>query len=76
MAKEKKTIQVELLKEFANNYLANPIIPIQEKMGIITMVERVLQTSNAYKGYMYLKLEENNAPPAFGSEGWASRKYF
>ena len=76
MAKEKKTIQVELLKEFANNYLAIPMVSIQEKMGIITMIEKVLHQSNAYKGYMYLKLEENNTPPAFETEGWVTRKYF
>jgi len=76
MAKEKKTIQVEFIKNYVNNYLENPMIPVQEKMGIITMIEKVLQTSNAYKGYMYLKLEENNTAPVFGSEGWASRKYF
>jgi len=76
MAKEKKTIQVELLKEYANTYLANPMIPVQEKMGVITMIERILQTSNAYRGYMYLKLEENNTPPAFETEGWVTRKYF
>ncbi len=76
MAKEKKTIQVQVIKDYANFQLANPMVSIQEKMGIITMIEKVLNTSNGYKGYMYLKLEENNTAPAFGSEGWATRKYF
>jgi len=76
MAKEKKTIQVQVIKDYANFQLANPNNTLGEKLGVIAMIEKVLQESNAYKGYMYLKLEENNTPPAFGSEGWASRKYF
>ena len=76
MAKEKKTIQVEFIKNYANEQLANPNYTILEKLGIITMVEKVLHESNAYKGYMNLKLEENNSAPEFNTQGWASRKYF
>jgi hypothetical protein len=74
--KAKKTISVEYILKFANEQLAHPNNTILEKMGIITMIEEVLHKSNAYKGYMYLKLEENNSPPALLSEGWATRKYF
>jgi len=76
MAKEKKTIQVEFIKNYANEQLANPNHTIYEKLGIIRMVEKVLNESNSYKGYMYLKLEEDNTAPAFNTQGWVSRKYF
>ena len=57
MAKEKKTIQVQVIKDYANFQLANPNKTLGEKLGVIAMIEKVLQESNAYKGYMYLKLE-------------------
>jgi hypothetical protein len=76
MAKKRKTISVEFIKEYANAQLANPNNTIEEKMGIITMIEKVLHESNSYNGYMYLSLEPNNQPPALGTEGWSARKYF
>jgi hypothetical protein len=76
MAKEKKTIQVEFIKNFANLQLANPNNSIDAKLGVIAMLEKVLSEANVYKGYMYLSLGPNNTPPEFGIEGWASRKYF
>ena len=76
MAKEKKTIQVEFIKNFANLQLVNPNNSIDAKLGVIAMLEKVLSEANAYKGYMYLSLGPNNTPPEFGSEGWVSRKYF
>jgi hypothetical protein len=76
MSREKKTIHVQYIRNFANEQLANPNYTIDEKNGIIMMLERVLLEAKAYKGYMYLSLGENNTPPSLGTEGYVSRKYF
>lgn len=76
MAREKKTIQVETIKNFANEQLAHPNVMMEEKLGIITMIEKILLEANAYKGFMFLHLDENNNAPSLGTEGYVSRKYF
>ena len=76
MAREKKTFKVEEIKKYANVQLSNPNYSIEEKLGIITMIERILLESNAYKGFMFLSLDENNMAPSLGTEGYVSRKYF
>lgn len=76
MPKEKKTIQVEYIKDFANRQLVNPNYTMEEKLGIITMIERILLESNAYRGFMFLHLDENNNAPSLGTEGYVTRKYF
>ena len=76
MAREKKTISVELTKTFANQYLAHPDYTMQEKMGVITMIEDILHSANAYKGFMFLSLNEDNTAPSLGTDAYVSRKYF
>jgi len=76
MARQKKTFSVELIKNFANVQLANPNSTMEEKLGIITMIERILLEANAYKGFMFLSLDENNTAPRLGTDGYVSRKYF
>ena len=76
MAKEKKTFKVEDIKDFANRQLANPNYTMEEKNGIITMLERILLDANAYKGYMFRHLNDDNTAPSLGTEGYVSRKYF
>lgn len=76
MAKEKKTIQVEMIKNFANEQLSHPNNTMEEKLGIITMIEKILHEANTYKGFMFLHLDENNNAPSLGTEGYVSRKYF
>jgi hypothetical protein len=76
MTKEKKTINVQYIKNFANEQLSNPDYTMEEKLGIITMIEKILGESNAYKGFMFLSLDENNNAPSLGTEGYVSRKYF
>lgn len=76
MARQKKTFSVESMKNFANVQLANPNSTMEEKLGIITMIERILLEANAYKGFMFLSLDENNTAPRLGTEGYVSRKYF
>ena len=74
--KAKKTISVEYLKNWINAQLAHPNYTAEEKLGFITTIETVLHKANAYNGYMYLELEPGNLPPALGTDGWVSRKYF
>lgn len=76
MPKEKKTISVELIKNFANEQLAHSNYTIEEKLGIITMLEEILHKSNAYKGFMFLSLDSDNTAPRLGTDGFVSRKYF
>jgi hypothetical protein len=75
MAKEKKTIQVQEIKDYANLVLSNTNISLDEKMGVITMTEHILHKSNAYNGFMFLSLPNGNAPEFYTYE-WATRKYF
>jgi hypothetical protein len=76
MARPKKTIRVETIKQFANEQLAHPNNTLEEKLGIITMLEKVLHLADAYHGFMYLKLGPNLEPPRLYSEEWVARKYF
>ncbi len=76
MARPKKTIRVEAIKDYANYQLANPNNTLEEKMGIITMIEKILHLADAYSGYRYLELGPNLEPPKLGSDNWASRKYY
>jgi len=76
MARPKKTIRVETIKQFANEQLAHPNNTLEEKLGIITMLEKVLHIADAYHGYMYLKLGPSLEPPQFGTYEWSCRKYF
>jgi hypothetical protein len=71
----RKTISVEKLKIKANNLLSNPDIIMEEKLGIITMIECVLLETDNYRGFMYINLDDGSAPK-LGTDGWVSRKYF
>ena len=58
--KGRKTIEVELIKGYANNLLAQTESPYPEyltaeyKTGICDMIEKILRSSDNYNGYMYL----------------------
>jgi hypothetical protein len=75
MAK-RKTINVELVKNKANILLANPNLIMEEKLGVITMIEMILLESDNYNGFMYLKLTSENEAPRLGTPEWTERKYF
>ena len=72
----RKTISVEKIKSKANNLLANPDVIMEEKLGVITMIESILHDTDNYNGFMYLELEEDGSAPRLGTDGWATRKYF
>ena len=72
---KRKTINVEFLKDKANTLLANPNLIMEEKLGIITMIEIILHQSNSYNGFMYLNLVDGIAPQ-LGTDEWTTRKYF
>lgn len=58
--KGRKTIEVELIKGYANNLLAQTESPYPEyltaeyKTGICDMIEKMLRSSGNYNGYVYL----------------------
>jgi hypothetical protein len=72
---KRKTINVDLVKEKVNKLLSNPNIIMEEKLGVITMIEYVLHETNNYNGFMYLTLNNGEAPK-LGTDEWVSRKYF
>lgn len=71
----KKTIKVEEILQFANEQLAHPNNTLEEKLGIITMIEKILQMANRYNGFMFLHLD-NGVAPSLGTYEWCCRKYF
>lgn len=71
----KKTVKVEEILQFANEQLAHPNNTLEEKLGIITMIEFVLRKANRYNGFMFLNLE-NGVSPSLGTYDWCCRKYF
>jgi hypothetical protein len=73
--KPKKTVNLDLVKEYANYQLANPNNTTEEKLGIITMIEKVLHLANAYQGYRYLELVNGEAPQ-LGTPEWVARRYY
>lgn len=72
---KRKTIEVEMVRDRVNDLLSNPNLMMEEKMGIITMIEYILHETNNYKGFMYLELNNGEAPK-LGSDEWVNRKYF
>lgn len=57
----RKTISVEKVKSKANNLLSNPDIIMEEKLGVITMIESILHETDNYQGFMYLNLEDDGS---------------
>jgi hypothetical protein len=72
----RKTISVEKVKSKANNLLSNPDVIMEEKLGVITMIESILHETDNYRGFMYLNLDDDGSAPKLGTDGWVSRKYF
>jgi hypothetical protein len=73
--KARKTIDVELMKQFSNELLAHPDYTLEEKLGIITMIQEILHRTGNYNGFMFLNLIDGTAPD-LGTYEWACRKYF
>ena len=73
--KARKTIDVELMKQFSNELLAHPDYTLEEKLGIITMIQEILHRTGNYNGFMFLNLIDGTAPD-LGTYEWTCRKYF
>ena len=65
----RKTINVEDLKDFANNQLASSVryerqkesfegIDAELRKGVMMMLENILMSTDNYKGFRYLALDE------------------
>jgi hypothetical protein len=72
---KRKTVNVEWLKDKANILLANPDLLMEEKLGVIAMIEMVLLESDNYNGFRFLYYV-NGVIPAVGTDEWTARKYF
>jgi hypothetical protein len=71
----RKTFELEIIKGFVNEQLANDQNTLDEKQGMISVLEHVLLRSDSYRGFMFLDVgEESNGPP--GSPKHVRRKYF
>ena len=73
MSRSRKTISIVDLKSAANEYLANPEITSDVKLGIVVMVETALHKANAYNGFMFLSIDPEG--PEIGTPAWFLRKY-
>lgn len=55
MPKPRKTIEVEVVRNFANNYLSlSEDEAVDQRIGISGLLEAVLHESGNYKGFRYL----------------------
>lgn len=71
----RKTFELEAIKGFINEQLANDQNTLDEKQGMISVLEHVLLRSDSYRGFMFLDVgEESIGPP--GSPKHVRRKYF
>ena len=70
----KKTIEVKGMVEWANTTLArtDEYADIGFKIGISSMIERILHNTNNYQGFMFI----NNDDSECGTLGYYSRIYF
>jgi len=72
---KRKTVNVEWLKDKANTLLANPDLLMEEKLGVIAMIEMVLLETDNYNGFVPLYYIDG-ATPEVGTDEWTARKYF
>jgi hypothetical protein len=71
----RKTFEIERIKTFVNEQLANDGNTLDEKQGMISVLEHVLMRSDSYKGFMFLDAGgESIGPP--GTPKHVRRKYF
>jgi len=68
--KTKKTIKVSQLIEVANELLSREIT-IEQKEGIIVMLENVLHATNSYGGFVFLDPTDSQT----GTDGFYKRRY-
>jgi len=71
---KRKTVNVEWLKDKANTLLANPDLLMEEKLGVIAMIEMVLLETDNYNGFRFLYYV-NGTTPELGTDEWVTRKY-
>lgn len=75
MAKQKKTMKVQLALDRANHLLSLPEsdhVSTEFKSGVCSLIEAIIFENGSYNGYMHL--DKDNCE--FGTFGYFSRKYF
>jgi hypothetical protein len=72
----RKTIELERLKKFVNEQLANDNNSIDEKQGMISVLEHSLHRTNSYRGFMFLDTTDGKSIGSPGTHEHVRRKYF
>jgi hypothetical protein len=74
MAKGKKTIEVSVMLDWANEQLkrTDSYANMEFKAGISTMIERILFNTNNYKGFGFI----DNSDSETGTLGYYTRFYY
>lgn len=72
--KNRKTIEIEFIKDKINLSLANNEFPLntEQKEILCATLETILNKVDGYKGYMFL----DNSKTEILTNGYFSRKYF
>lgn len=58
MSAARKTVDVQSLKEIANEMLKNSYLSKQQRQGVALMMEYVLLRAQDYRGFVYLQAHE------------------
>lgn len=72
--KNRKTVEIEFIKEKINKAIANNEFPLnyEQLEALTSFIEIVLYKTNSYKGFIFL---DNNDTKIF-TIGYLKRKYF
>ena len=71
----RKTVQVEDVREWANNALSSHNFSTQYKAGICAMIETVLMETGNYKGFNWLE-HVNAVETKTGDKDYYDRYYY
>ncbi len=72
----RKTVPSKVLKDFVNNQLANDNNTIEEKQGMISVLEHALHRTGSYNGFMFLDTQNGESIGSPGTHNHVRRKYF
>ena len=62
----RKTVKVTKVLEITNRILQSNQVSSEEKKGVIALAEELLMDADAYKGFVYVKIDSLHHPTAIG----------
>ena len=62
----RKTVKVTKVLEVTNRILQRNEVSAEEKKGVIALAEELLMEADAYKGFVYVKIDSLHHPTAIG----------